>query len=92
MRESRSEPMNEVDRRTVVRGILSGAAVVALGLTVMPKAVEAVPLAMNKNAFGPPSGGKTDSLIEQAQVVVRRRRRWVCWWRRGRRVCGWRWV
>jgi hypothetical protein len=91
MRESRSEPMNEMDRRTVVRGILSGAAVVALGLTVMPKAVEAVPLAMNKNAFGPPSGG-TDSLIEKAQVVVRRRRRWVCWWRRGRRVCGWRWV
>ena len=92
MRESRSQPMNEMDRRTVVRGILSGAAVVALGLTVMPKAVEAVPLAMNKNALGPPSGGKTDSLIEKAQVVVRRRRRWVCWWRRGRRVCGWRWV
>ena len=21
----------------------------------------------------------------------RRRRRWVCWWYRGRRVCGWRW-
>ena len=21
----------------------------------------------------------------------RRRRRWVCWWRRGRRHCGWRW-
>jgi hypothetical protein len=21
----------------------------------------------------------------------RRRRRWVCWWHRGRRVCGWRW-
>ena len=22
----------------------------------------------------------------------RRRRRWVCWWHRGRRHCGWRWV
>ncbi|MGX1324648.1 hypothetical protein AB7M17_008101 [Bradyrhizobium sp. USDA 377] len=21
----------------------------------------------------------------------RRRRRWVCWWHRGRRHCGWRW-
>ncbi|OAE97687.1 hypothetical protein AYJ54_34720 [Bradyrhizobium centrolobii] len=21
----------------------------------------------------------------------RRRRRWVCWWHRGRRQCGWRW-
>jgi hypothetical protein len=20
-----------------------------------------------------------------------RRRRWICWWRRARRVCGWRW-
>lgn len=34
--------------------------------------------------------------VEKAQVVVvgprrRRRRRWVCWWHRGRRVCGWRW-
>lgn len=22
----------------------------------------------------------------------RRHRRWVCWWHRGRRHCGWRWV
>ncbi|MBB4262966.1 hypothetical protein GGD64_007031 [Bradyrhizobium sp. CIR3A] len=22
---------------------------------------------------------------------LRRRRRWVCWWHRGRRHCGWRW-
>lgn len=22
----------------------------------------------------------------------RRRQRWVCWWHRGRRLCGWRWV
>jgi hypothetical protein len=22
----------------------------------------------------------------------RRRRRWICWWHRGRRHCGWRWV
>ena len=22
----------------------------------------------------------------------RRRRRWVCYWHRGRRVCGWRWI
>jgi hypothetical protein len=95
MSENRSEPMNDMDRRTIVRGILGGAAVAALGLTLMPKAVEALPLAMNKNAFAPAIGlGRTDSLIEKAQVVVRRprRRRWVCWWRRGRRVCGWRWV
>jgi len=23
--------------------------------------------------------------------VPPRRRRWVCWWQRGRRRCGWRW-
>jgi hypothetical protein len=25
------------------------------------------------------------------RVYRRARRRWICWWRRGRRVCGWRW-
>ena len=34
--------------------------------------------------------------VQRAQVVIvnprPRRRRWVCWWNRGRRVCGWRWV
>ena len=31
------------------------------------------------------------SFVEKAQVVVvRRHRRWSCWWFRGRRVTGWR--
>jgi hypothetical protein len=42
---------------------------------------------------------EVDNLVEKAQVVVvhpgrrrgRRGRRWVCWWHRGRRHCGWRW-
>jgi hypothetical protein len=47
-----------------------------------------------------PAGAESHELFEKAQVVVahpsrrrgwgRRRRRWVCWWRRGRRICGWR--
>jgi hypothetical protein len=41
-------------------------------------------------------------MVQKAQVVVvapgrgrrrwhrNRRQRWVCWWHRGRRICGWR--
>ena len=94
--------MAAIDRRTLLRDILPGAVVLAAGVTtvgfaVMPKVVEAMPLAIDKtNAL------KGHDLAEKAQVVVvgprrrgwrggRRGRRWVCWWRRGRRVCGWRW-
>jgi hypothetical protein len=91
--------MAAIDRRTLLREVLPGAVVVAVGVTTagfvfMPKVADAVPLAMDKaNAL------KVDPFAEKAQFVVgpRRRRwrrggrRWVCWWRRGRRVCGWRW-
>jgi hypothetical protein len=81
--------MTEIDRRSILRGILSGAAVAAVGFTLMPDEAEAVPLAMDKT--GP---AEVDDLVEKAQVVVvrprRRRRRQVCYWRRGRRVCVWR--
>ena len=85
--------MNEIDRRSVLRDVLGGAlvvtaAVAAGGLTLSPDEVDALPLATEV-----PLG------TERAQVVVGprrrrwgRRRRWVCWWSRGRRVCGWRWV
>jgi hypothetical protein len=79
--------MAEIDRRSVLRGILSGAAVVTVGFAIMPDEAEAVPLAMDK------TGAAEIDLVENAQVVVvrpRRRRRRVCWWRRGRRVCAWR--
>ena len=82
--------MTEIDRRSALMGILRGAAIVAAGVAVLPSAAEAMDIA---------SGGaealKTQDLYARAQTVVvapRRRRRWVCWWRRGRRVCGWRWV
>ncbi len=81
--------MNSFDRRTLVRAILFGGA--AAGLALMPDAAQA---AMPFDEHVP--RGQND-LIEKAQVVVvnprrPRRRRWVCWWNRGRRVCGWRWV
>lgn len=95
MIEKPNKQMRGVNRRRALQGILGGTVVVTMGLIVPPKVVEAVPLTATKDAFTKPrvfSGA--DSLVEEAQVVVTRprRRHWVCWWRRGRRVCGWRWV
>ena len=87
--------MQEIDRRDFLCRATYGAAVVtaAAGLTpLLSIAPEAAPLALDKAV-----SDRNDSFVQQAQVVVvpprrRRRRRWVCRWRRGRRVCGWRWV
>ena len=86
--------MNAIDRRGMLRNVLGGAlvvtaAVATVGLALSPDEVEADPLAM-----------EVPLTTERAQAVVvgprrgrgRRRRRWVCRWRRGRRVCGWVWV
>jgi hypothetical protein len=94
----RRKHMTAIDRRMLLRDILPGAAAAAaiatVGVTLIPKATRAVPLANDKTG-----GVKDRQFAEPAQVVVvgprrgwRGRRRWVCWWRRGRRVCGWRWV
>jgi hypothetical protein len=83
--------MEQIDRRGFARGILFGA---AAGLAFTPIAATAMPL----NDHAP---GALDDWIMKAQAVVvrpglprRRPRRRVrrCWWSRGRRVCGWRWV
>lgn len=82
--------MKALDRRSLLTVILGAAAVATLGSGLDPKQVEAAPF--------PVGGGHpktTDGLVEKAHVVIvgprRRRRRWVCWRHRGRRVCGWRW-
>jgi hypothetical protein len=83
--------MKEVDRRRLVRGILFGVA--AAGLALAPGAATPMPLDDRLP-------GALDDWIEKAQVVIvnpgprrrPRRRVWRCWWNRGRRVCGWRWV
>jgi hypothetical protein len=93
--------MTETDRRSILRGILSGAAVlgsaaaaVTVGSQIMSDEAEALPLAMDKAG-----AVEIDDLVKNAQEVVvrpRRRRRRVCYWRRGypwgrgRRVCVWR--
>jgi hypothetical protein len=91
--------MAAMSRRFIITKALPGAAVAIAGIgaiawTVTTNVAEAVPLAAAKGA-----PFKVDDLVEEAQVVVvgpRRRRhrprhrRWVCWWHRGRRICGWR--
>ena len=73
--------MKTIDRRKLIGAILCGAG--------PPGALEAMPIDAGV-------AKRLDGFVEEAQaVVVRRpprRRRWVCWWHRGRRVCGWRWV
>ena len=90
--------MELIDRRGFARGILFGAAaVVAAGVALRPGAASAMP-------FDDRVPGTLDDWVEKTQAVVvtsgssrrhnRRHRRRVrrCWWSRGRRVCGWRWV
>jgi hypothetical protein len=81
--------METIDRRRLVRGLLFGAGAASLALT--PGAAMAMPLDDRLP-------GALDDWVDKAQVVVvgpgprRRRRVRRCWWHRGRRVCGWRWV
>lgn len=85
-----SKAMTVLDRRNMLGVMLGGAAIAAIGLALTSKAARAVP------AFGDFVPEK-EEVAEKAQVVVvgprrrRGRRRWRCWWSRGRRVCGWRW-
>lgn len=88
--------MSEIDRRTLIRSIIPGAVITAVGVTALASAglsltsttAEALPVA-KLNAAGP------TNLVEEAQYIVvrgrrRRRRRWYrrrCYWRRGRRYC-----
>jgi hypothetical protein len=79
--------MDVLDRRRLFRHLVCAGAAAAAVAVLGSVAAEAMPL--------PAEGvARPDAPIAKAQVVVvapRRRRRWVCWWRRGRRVCGWRW-
>jgi hypothetical protein len=79
--------MTLIDRRAMLKEILPGAVVTAVGVAalgsvVRPTVAEAFPSIVSK----------LDGQMPVEQIQWRRRRRWVCWWRRGRRICGWRWV
>ena len=88
--------MDAIDRRGALRTLLCGAVAAGLGASLLPGPTEAVPLAMKKDP-----GGKLDDFRHETQAVVGRppsrrwrrhrgRRRRVCWWHHGRRVCRWR--
>ena len=78
--------MGPMHRRAVLGGF-SSAAVAAAGLLLVPGAVDAALLRVEP--LGDVDGSAS---VEKARavVVVPRRRRRVCWGRRGRRVCAWR--
>lgn len=40
--------------------------------------------------WGPPHHHRPPHHRPPHHRPPRRRRRWVCWWQRGRRICGWR--
>jgi hypothetical protein len=71
-----------VDRRGMLRIVLGVAAAAAMGLTLVPETAEAAPLELGLDRAAP-----AENLVEEAAWVRRRR---VCWWRHGRRVCRWR--
>jgi hypothetical protein len=76
--------MTAIDRRRMLTLLLGGAAAAAAGVALAGPA-ESAPLSVPMSPAAEP-----ENLIEKAVVYVRRRRRKVCWWRRGRRVCRWR--
>jgi hypothetical protein len=85
--------MELIDRRSFARGFLFGTAVAGATLTRSSETLQAMPL----DARAP--SALDDWIIKAQAMVVRplprrrpRRRVWRCWWNRGRRVCGWRWV
>jgi hypothetical protein len=81
-----------MNRRQMLALSLSAAAASSVLSKLLTQEAHAAPFASRTDSVQ-----GADSLIEKAQVVVvgprrrGRRRRWVCWWHRGRRQCGWRW-
>ena len=69
--------MKAIDRRSVLTGILCGAAVATTGLAIIPKAAQSLPLGTIKSGVVEP-----ERLVEEARVTVhvhpRRRHRNPC--------------
>jgi hypothetical protein len=78
-------------QKAIIAGAVGGIAVCAV------EDAQAMPLAPD-----PRGHGDSSDLLKQVQWgpgwgpgwgrPPPPRRRWVCRWRRGRRICGWRWV
>jgi hypothetical protein len=77
----------------LARGTVAVAAVGALGAGFIG-AAEAMPVAPDLGHVEQGSHPVTEAQWGQPPRPGwrgRRRPRWVCWWHRGRRRCGWRW-
>ncbi len=57
--------MEALDRRTMLRTALCGAAAATVALALAPDELEAMPLGLEKDL-----AGKTGEFVERAQVVV----------------------
>jgi hypothetical protein len=76
--------MPTIDRRTLLVAGASSAAVAISGLALITDKAQSAPMTL-----GPVPAAGTEDRIEKAVVVVGPRRRRVCRWRRGVRVCTW---
>src|SRR5262245_12865538 len=95
------KPMDCIDRRGVLTLMFGAAAAATIGSGLDVDVAEAAPLPLG--TLGTGQTEDSDDILQQAQFgpPPRRRhprhrrgfgprRRWDCWWRKGRRVCGWR--
>ena len=75
--------MTAIDRRRVLSGVSLFAVLTAVSITL--NTAKSIPLAGAES-----SAMRAEvSLVEKTVIVFRSPRRYSCWWRRGRRVCGW---
>jgi hypothetical protein len=94
LRETSERKMPALDRRTLIKNMLPGAVMTVAGTTawsylLKPTVAEALSIPQKKIDAEPDV-----DFVQKTQVVVTRRvgprRRRVCWWHRGRRICRWR--
>jgi hypothetical protein len=88
---TREQITNLIDRRSMLRGMLCGAAIAGVSMALIPNATEAQ---SRPPGSRPPGSRPPQSRRRGGQAKRRppkgRRRRWRCWWSKGRRRCGWR--
>ena len=87
--------MNAHTRRAFLgfAGVAVTAAAIGASGACFIEVAEAMPIAPDPGKLGTETA-KSPPLVTPVQWGPgwRRRRRWVCWWHRGRRRCGWRWI
>jgi hypothetical protein len=76
--------MPTIDRRTLLVAGASSAAVAITGLALITDNAQSAPITVSRVP-----AAATEDRVEKAVVVVGPRRRRVCRWRRGVRVCTW---